>query len=69
MIRRIKGTQDILPNEIGKWQELEEVMRNVSKLFNFTEIRTPIFESSELFHRSVGETTDIVKKETYDLVK
>ncbi|MGD9963931.1 MAG: histidine--tRNA ligase [Candidatus Izemoplasmatales bacterium] len=66
MIRRIKGTQDILPNEIGKWQELEEVMRNVSKLFNFTEIRTPIFESSELFHRSVGETTDIVKKETYD---
>ena len=66
MIRRIKGTQDILPNEILKWQELEQVIRNVSKLFNFQEIRTPIFESSELFHRSVGETTDIVKKETYD---
>jgi histidyl-tRNA synthetase len=66
MIRKIKGTQDILPNEIKKWQDLEEVMRNASKLFNFTEIRTPIFEASELFHRSVGETTDIVKKETYD---
>jgi histidyl-tRNA synthetase len=66
MIRKIKGTQDILPGEIKKWQDLEEVMRNVSKLFNFIEIRTPIFEASELFHRSVGETTDIVKKETYD---
>lgn len=66
MIRRIKGTQDILPGEIKRWQDLETVMRNVSRLFNFTEIRTPIFESSELFHRSVGETTDIVKKETYD---
>lgn len=66
MINKIKGTQDILPSEINKWQDLEEVMRNVSKLFNFKEIRTPIFEASELFHRSVGETTDIVKKETYD---
>ncbi|MFA7076265.1 MAG: histidine--tRNA ligase [Candidatus Izemoplasmatales bacterium] len=66
MLKRIKGTQDILPNEIMKWHDLEEVIRNVSKLFNFSEIRTPIFEASELFHRSVGETTDIVKKETYD---
>ena len=66
MIRKVKGTQDILPNEITNWQDLEEVIRNVAKLFNFTEIRTPIFEASELFHRSVGETTDIVKKETYD---
>jgi histidyl-tRNA synthetase len=66
MIRKIKGTYDILPDEIGKWHELEAVIRNVSKLFNFQEIRTPMFEASELFHRSVGETTDIVKKETYD---
>ncbi|MDD3129143.1 MAG: histidine--tRNA ligase [Candidatus Izemoplasmatales bacterium] len=66
MIRKIKGTQDILPNEIEKWHEIEETMRNVAKIFNFSEIRTPIFEASELFHRSVGETTDIVKKETYD---
>ncbi len=66
MINKIKGTYDILPDETNKWQNLEEVIRNVSKLFNFKEIRTPIFEYSELFHRGVGETTDIVKKETYD---
>lgn len=66
MIRKVKGTYDILPDEIKKWHHIEEVMRNVAKLFNFEEIRTPMFEASELFHRSVGETTDIVKKETYD---
>ena len=66
MINKIKGTYDILPNESSNWQNLEDVIRNVSKLFNFKEIRTPIFEYSELFHRGVGETTDIVKKETYD---
>ncbi|MBI9009292.1 MAG: histidine--tRNA ligase [Tenericutes bacterium] len=66
MINKIKGTYDILPTESKKWQELEAVIANVSKLFNFKEIRTPIFENSELFHRGVGETTDIVKKETYD---
>ncbi len=65
MINRVKGTYDILPDEIKKWQRLEEVIRNIAKLFNFDEIRTPIFESTELFHRSVGESTDIVKKETY----
>lgn len=66
MINKIKGTYDILPEDSAKWQNLEDVIRNVSKLFNFKEIRTPIFEYSELFHRGVGETTDIVKKETYD---
>jgi len=66
MITKIKGTYDILPSETRKWQELEEVIFQVSRLYNFKEIRTPIFEASELFHRSVGETTDIVKKETYD---
>jgi len=66
MIRRIKGTYDILPEESQKWQKIEDVMRKVARIFNFKEIRTPIFESSELFHRSVGETSDIVKKETYD---
>ena len=68
MIRKIKGTYDVLPEEINKWHNLETVMRNVATLFNFQEIRTPIFEASELFHRSVGETTDIVKKETYDFL-
>jgi len=68
MINKIKGTYDILPDESNKWQEIEEVIRNVSRLFNFQEIRTPIFEYSELFHRGVGETTDIVTKETYDFM-
>ena len=49
-----------------KWQKIEDVMRKVAKIFNFKEIRTPIFESSELFHRSVGESSDIIRKETYD---
>ncbi|MCF7924161.1 MAG: histidine--tRNA ligase [Candidatus Izimaplasma sp.] len=66
MIRRIKGTYDILPEESEKWQKIEDVMHKVARIFNFKEIRTPIFEASELFHRSVGETSDIVKKETYD---
>ncbi|MDA3931269.1 MAG: histidine--tRNA ligase [Tenericutes bacterium] len=66
MIRRIKGTYDILPEEAEKWQKIEDVMRKVARIFNFKEIRTPIFEASELFHRSVGESSDIVKKETYD---
>lgn len=66
MINKIKGTYDILPEETEKWQDLENVIQSVSKIFNFKEIRTPIFESSDLFHRSVGETSDIVKKETYD---
>lgn len=66
MINKLKGTYDILPSDSKRWQELEGVINNVSKLFNFKEIRTPIFEKSELFHRGVGETTDIVKKETYD---
>ncbi|MBU1145488.1 MAG: histidine--tRNA ligase [Firmicutes bacterium] len=66
MIAKIKGTYDILPNQIPLWQHLESVIYQVSKLYHFDEIRTPIFESSELFHRSVGETSDIIKKETYD---
>jgi len=68
MISKIKGTQDILPGEVERWQELEDVIYQVSKLYHFKEIRTPIFEASELFHRGVGDTTDIVKKETYDFL-
>ncbi len=66
MIAKVKGTQDILPAESGRWQDLERVIANVSAIYNFKEIRTPMFEASELYHRGVGETTDIVKKETYD---
>jgi len=68
VINKVKGTYDILPDDSIKWQAMEEVIDSVSKLFNFKEIRTPIFEYSKLFHRGVGETTDIVKKETYDFI-
>src|SRR5437773_11552643 len=60
-----KGVVDILPSESGEWQTLERIAREVAELYHFGEIRTPIFEHSELFHRGVGETTDIVSKETY----
>ena len=68
MITKIKGTYDILPEQTAAWQQLEEVIAAVSKIYHFQEIRTPIFEASELFHRGVGDTTDIVKKETYDFL-
>src|SRR3954468_11812082 len=60
-----KGVVDILPTETGKWQTIERIARETAALYHFQEIRTPIFEHSELFHRGVGETTDIVSKETY----
>lgn len=59
------GTQDILPGAVEKWQFVEETARGLCRRYNFREIRTPIFESTELFQRGVGETTDIVEKEMY----
>jgi len=66
MYQKMKGTYDILPSDVNKWQALEKTIRNVSRIYNYKEIRTPIFEHSELFHRGVGAETDIVSKETYD---
>jgi histidyl-tRNA synthetase len=60
-----RGTRDILPAETGMWQFFEEKVREVSRLFGYSEIRTPIFEHTELFLRGVGEVTDIVSKEMY----
>jgi len=60
-----KGTADTLPSESWKWQALESTARQVATAYHYAEIRTPIFEHSELFHRGVGETSDIVAKETY----
>ena len=68
MFQKMKGTYDLLPKDTGKWQSLERTIRNVSKLFNYSEIRTPILENTELFHRGVGEDTDMVSKETYDFI-
>jgi len=60
-----KGTQDLLPGTVEKWQYLEAKARDICRRFNYKEIRTPIFEQTELFQRGVGETTDIVEKEMY----
>ncbi|TKC20049.1 histidine--tRNA ligase [Robertmurraya kyonggiensis] len=60
-----RGTQDILPGEVEKWQLIEKNARELCEKFQYKEIRTPIFEQTELFTRSVGDTTDIVQKEMY----
>ncbi len=62
---RPRGTNDLLPGEIEKWHYLEDVLREVAALYGYQEIRTPIFEHTELFQRGVGDTTDIVEKEMY----
>lgn len=60
-----RGTQDILPSESWKWQRVESIIRDVCDKYRYKEIRTPIFEQTELFQRTVGDTTDIVTKEMY----
>lgn len=60
-----RGTADTLPAEAWKWHAVERIARELAVLYHYGEIRTPIFEHSELFHRGVGETSDIVHKETY----
>jgi histidyl-tRNA synthetase len=65
MIRAVRGTRDLLPPETAVWNFVEEKVREVFRAYNFQEIRTPIFESTELFARGVGEDTDIVSKEMY----
>jgi len=64
-IQSIRGVKDILPGEIEKWHKVEAVARRVFTTYGFQEIRLPIFESTSLFKRSIGETTDIVEKEMY----
>ncbi|MDK8253854.1 MAG: histidine--tRNA ligase [Dialister micraerophilus] len=64
-MKRIRGTQDILPENIYKWQYLEQKIRQICSLYNFEEIRTPTFEATELFLRGIGDTTDVVTKEMY----
>ncbi|NQT30285.1 MAG: histidine--tRNA ligase, partial [Candidatus Saganbacteria bacterium] len=61
-----RGTKDILPEETSLWQYLEQTCRQIFDLYNYSEIRTPIFEKTELFTRSIGQTTDIVSKEMYE---
>ena len=65
MIKAIKGTKDILPDSIRNWKYFEDVITSVFKIYNYEEIRTPIFEETSLFARGIGEATDIVGKEMY----
>jgi len=64
-IKAPRGTHDILPEDIYKWHKVEETMRNLCRTFAYHEIRTPMFEHTELFYHGVGETTDVVQKEMY----
>lgn len=64
-IQAVRGTKDLLPDSIYLWHFLFDKFKEISKRFNYSEIRTPIFEKTEVFHRSIGEGTDIVNKEMY----
>src|SRR5579862_8523070 len=65
MIKAVRGTRDLLPPETALWNFVEAAVRDVFRAYNFQEIRTPIFEATELFARGVGDETDIVTKEMY----
>lgn len=65
-IEKPTGTQDFLPGAVERWQFVEEKARDLCRRFNYREIRTPMFEHTELFERGVGETTDIVEGEMYN---
>jgi histidyl-tRNA synthetase len=64
-IQAPRGTYDVLPDQSAKWQEIEQKINELCRLYQYKEIRTPIFEHTELFQRGVGDTTDIVQKEMY----
>ncbi len=66
-LKRPNGTEDVTPKNIHKWLTVEKVVRETAECFGFSEIRVPTFETTELFHRSVGETTDVVQKEMYSV--
>jgi len=64
----IKGTRDILPGEVEKWQALESLARSTFELYGFRELRAPVFEATELFEKGTGSTSDVVTKEMYTFV-
>lgn len=65
MIKIPRGTQDILPEDSKKWRYIENQLDELMTFYNYKEIRTPIFESTDLFARGVGDSTDVVQKEMY----
>jgi histidyl-tRNA synthetase len=64
-VAAIKGTHDILPKQVRKWQSVEKTAKTLFELYGYREIRTPVFEATELFEKGTGETSDIVMKEMY----
>jgi histidyl-tRNA synthetase len=68
VIPAVRGTRDILPGEVEKWQRLERVSRELCERYGYLEVRTPILEREELFAKGTGEATDIVQKEMYSFV-
>ena len=67
-IAAIKGTKDILPVEIGRWQRAEAAARRVFELYGYRELRAPVFEATELFERGTGQASDVVVKEMYTFI-
>jgi histidyl-tRNA synthetase len=67
-IKRPLGTEDVTPQNINKWNTVETIVKDTAKTFGFKEIRVPTFENTELFERSVGDTTDVVQKEMYSVM-
>ena len=67
-IQALRGTRDILPDEVGYWQRVEATARDILNRAAYREIRTPIFEQTALFERGIGEATDVVGKEMYTFV-
>ncbi len=65
MIAAVRGTQDILPGDVERWQHVEAVARRICERYGYVELRTPIIEREELFAKGTGESTDIVQKEMY----
>ena len=66
LLARPRGTEDVFPEAATRWRGLEAVCRTLARRYGYGELRTPTFEHSEVFHRNLGDTTDVVQKETYD---
>ena len=64
-ITAVRGTQDVLPSQSRQWQYVESTLLETARLAGFQELRVPVFENTELFTHSVGDTTDVVQKEMY----
>ena len=67
MIKRPDGTADLLPEDIARWNRVERIVRETFGRYGYLEVRPPLFENTNLFYKSTGETTDIVEKEMFTL--